>query len=806
MPGGRFINLQTGEPEFLQDSEFFTSVVKNKTHIPMDGEEYFFHTEDGKPILAVGNEAIPFIRKFAPVESMESKAARKEEALLEEAYGGIAGQAHEFVGGFASALTGGTSDVIERLGAESDIVQGIAAGPASGGITTKLSSKAERRKSIIEMAKRNKGYRTGGEITGYIASVALPGMKGKSNTFPGLVGNISSKTSAKVAGKGLLTRLGANTAAYGAEGALFGLQQAVSNIALNDDPLNAELIASELKSNMIFGAGFGGGLGAGGTLLNAGAKQLQKVVRGRNVARSTREIDPIIDDLIKESDATLDISYKTNVAFGNGLKAIDDSIMSFKQGIAASSFSGPAEGRMLRELEKLQHSMRNAFGSNIADDVAFKLEPAVLKKALDAPPSVARGIFSALDGVEKNFNKLYNNPKLDNIVKNKIGNTINELDLVFEKAGSNIRFSQNDALEVANSLGLKINKVPRPGGIADTYLKYWAARKVPELLRRNPNPAIKSELTKGLTQRIKEWSTSDKGIGQLAGVGLGTAAGGIPGALIGAMLGKQGLIPGAKLIASIAGKGFNTIKKGSKLALTASKPLYKQKIPIGTAIFSKAKFSPTEYNQKAPDIRAEAYRRAQEIMNSTMDKVKTESILRAKLRPVFNVNPNLGNQIMNHQLRKLDYLRLKVPAFMIMDGIGMQPKVMIDDGSLNDFANILSAAENPIEAILDGLASNSINMETVETVKALHPSIYSRIQQELIEHSMEIAELPYEKRMSLGMLWGVQTDPTLDPNFIAMMQSNHSPPQNGGTLPAPRSPGAVVKAEDEYTPGQRIMA
>jgi hypothetical protein len=94
---------------------------------------------------------------------------------------------------------------------------------------------------------------------------------------PALLQSLTSGGSAAARAAGAGIKLGARGAA---EGALVGVQQTVSEVALSDDPMNAEAIAAELGSNVLLGGATGGV--AGGALGSLGSVAKAAAVRARN--------------------------------------------------------------------------------------------------------------------------------------------------------------------------------------------------------------------------------------------------------------------------------------------------------------------------------------------------------------------------------------------------------------------------------------------------------------------------------------------------------------------------------------------
>lgn len=109
------------------------------------------------------------------------------------------------------------------------------------------------------------------------------------------------------------------------------------------------------------------------------------------------------------------------------------------------------------------------------------------------------------------------------------------------------------------------------------------------------------------------------------------------------------------------------------------------------------------------------------------------------------------------------------------------------DFELARFERYVSAAENPTN-VLNKVASGNVSPEEVETLKALYPSVFNRLQRQVLDAIMEPnADLTYDQRLTIGTLFDVPADVTLDPSFIASMQSQYAQSSNATPPPSKRT-------------------
>jgi hypothetical protein len=168
-------------------------------------------------------------------ESPEQHAQRLTSEQRESDFGGVKGKVAAGTAALARGASLGLSDVaIDAL---------------SGGAN-----------NLADLREVNPGVSLAGEIIGGLSPI------GPAAAAARLGGSIAKTAE----GASLATKLARGAAGYGVEGGLQGLGQGVSELALSDDPLTAERIASVLTSNTLLGGGIGAGAGTIGKLAESG--------------------------------------------------------------------------------------------------------------------------------------------------------------------------------------------------------------------------------------------------------------------------------------------------------------------------------------------------------------------------------------------------------------------------------------------------------------------------------------------------------------------------------------------------------
>ncbi len=126
-----------------------------------------------------------------------------------------------------------------------------------------------------------------------------------------------------------------------------------------------------------------------------------------------------------------------------------------------------------------------------------------------------------------------------------------------------------------------------------------------------------------------------------------------------------------------------------------------------------------------------------------------------------------------------NFLATKIPIdplqgkSMMGTGTGWSPS----DYELSKFNRYVTAAQSP-ETVIRNVESGIVTPEEIETLKTLYPQTYQSLQSKVLDGITENgAKMSYQQRLAVGTLFGVPSDVTLQPDFIAKMQANHAEKQ-----------------------------
>ena len=124
-------------------------------------------------------------------------------------------------------------------------------------------------------------------------------------------------------------------------------------------------------------------------------------------------------------------------------------------------------------------------------------------------------------------------------------------------------------------------------------------------------------------------------------------------------------------------------------------------------------------------------------------------------------------------------LQKMIPAVGDRPG-SLQPtfdKPRVPQSEMAKFARYAAAVDKPL-SVLDDMKRGHLSREAVQAVRDNYPKIFQQMQRIILEKVAERkTELSYDKRIQLGRLFDVPTDPTLEPAFIASINKMYDETQ-----------------------------
>lgn len=795
---GKEITVSSAEAQQLVDAGLYS--YPEGERIVVEGPA---GPQSVEPAFAGGSDVL------APGAEQGARAERTTEETYGDENFATAAQ------GVLSGLTGGFSDVAQRI-------QPLA------------------HETAARRAEANPIARTGGEIAGALAGAAATGGGIGSAVTEGRLG-------AALAERGLAGRVAAGALGGATEGAVQGAGQGVRELALSDDPLTAENIASTLSSNALYGAALGGVVG--------GAVPLVGTAADKSLARAKRYLDDVVAKqeavpAVAENLADLDRAGLRAAKEAEEARLADEVVVTKKQ-IADDLYgyrerfdeANPWLAIENKETRKRLVKARNALRGKMDERISLGERPEMVLRDLRVEAQALRDALG--EGDEVLAKVAASDEKLASDVAKK-------LKAIEDDAEINGLVLQGKARDKASDfLGRKIKaktEIPREdvqafvdalrsGDIASQ--RKASLESINGLIAENEQMQARILATKEkpLSPRLGEieaandaLSSGNKGGGILgsakdrAATAIGFAAGnmvGMPflGGAVGSALSGLSLRGVRTAMAEQAGKVAKALDR-----VTAAIKVGERKAPPG-AIRTLTKLSygdgggeaiPKATVAKMPRGKlVSAYKqRESEIRNQTTVTADGTTVMRPearremskKLAPLRVMNPLLADKVETAAARRVEFLAAKLPKRPDLVSLRVGPDTWRpSDFEISKFARYANAAENPA-AVLERVADGTVTPSDAEALRSVYPEMYQSMRAQIIENLGALQKtLPYEKRLALSILFDAPVDPSMSPMMIRRLQSSFQaePGTQGGTMPPNAEPISGSISTPEPTPAQK---
>jgi hypothetical protein len=616
-------------------------------------------------------------------------------------------------------------------------------------------------------------------------------------------------------GAGFLGQLAARTAGGIVEGAGFGAQNAVSELALSNDPLTAEHVASALSSNVLFGGAVGGVAGAGSKLFERGLQIAGDKLAAASAARETMTSLP--EDLRGLDDAGL------KAARVEASAAHDADIAAEKQSLEQLRVNQRAE--LANQVKDLHENLATERPIFQALSSGGELEPALkgidgvsdarvqlaksyerLRSALDSPISVQRDPFPLIRPLEQRQAALEAlQEKLPEMHAALAGDARAS---VLEHVDAALDETKQQVAAIRSISGRE--QLPLSSG---------------RLTMLEAGPSARMQAIDAARDALKtggELGMIDKAASGAAFAGGTALAHMIPGVGLAApFVGKAA----ANAVETLFKRGASTIGavEGKAAAaagrfLGAARSLEPYVAPTATKVLSTVRFGPSSKEQPADDDLAALHRaRTGELYQQTMQlpdgttamRPEARKAMAAKLDPIRQVNPPLADKIETFQARKVAYLAQVAPKLPDLPALQIGPDTSrAPDMKIREWGRAVRAAEDP-ESVEERLARGVCTPEEAQAYRACHPERFAALQKEIFQRTPLLEKtLPMQKKVALSIFTGIPVTPAMQPNVLSVLQATFDvePGSEGGTQ-APRPQAAFgkfgsLKDVDKPTPAQ----
>jgi hypothetical protein len=752
---GAFFRDAQGKRKFVLQKNMREALEDDNLQIEPGQNLSFTDPATGRTVTTTGGEfeRIQSESPGAALVGQDFVRAAEEERFLDEHYGGLPGGAAAIGTGLLRGGTLGLSDAaFDAIGVD--------------------------RKDLQNLRAANPNLSLASEITGAVA----PGLFSGGGGFVGAAARLTPAGRVSLAGSRVAKSVGGTKGLIAAgtlEGALYGGSQGLSNVLLNDEPLTAEAMFSEIGMNAIYGAG----LGAGAGLLGAG---LQKV--GTKLQQG----------LIKKANPTMNLASKEGKEAVARLTRSAQQLDSLSAGLFAKSAAPAAKtlegvSEAATALSGARQTLRSSLGQKADDTIdisnIFKQEPDQALKSVKAMDDY----MVALDDMAA---------KVDPATRAKLvtaGNSISDdIAKVVNKGDEGLTGS--DVVGMAAIFGIEEALIPDMAGPADELLKLYFAHKM-----------VKGAGGKGKVGLTKFQKHSKQLVQGFAGRAVtdnifspvGRAKNAIARSIAGEAF-DRGIL-GTNRLAAATGNAVNRVSEAMSKSLTTTGKAVRRSSPVTAQVLKDVSFSGQEERDKAEEDSAHAAfkARSQELSSAVANMPATVRRIHENLSMVRQANVGVGDKMAGHSKRVLQFLYGKMPKDPgILKQFGVS-KWRPTEAQMDKWARYINAARDPA-GIVERFANGHMSREDAETLRVLYPSHFTKVQEWVMDNLQDIQTgYTYERRIQISTLMGVAADPTIT-RVNVWQQSFAQQPQEDPRQQQPQQGKLNIQNREQLTMSQRL--
>ncbi len=680
-----------------------------------------------------------------------------------------------------------------------------------------------------------------GEV-GAIAGSALLGDEAGLGRIPGMVTRLGEGAGTAVAerlGGGMAARVAARAASGAAEGAIYAAGKAEGDAALHNEQLTTEKAVSAIGHGALFGAGTNvllGGAGAGlSKLLGREEGELAGVASG--AARADRaESTGLGDALQKGADV------KTIKALGGSagdLKSLEANVPGGFRKVAQDirgdieSSTGKSIGFHNREsLHEYASTRKLGLGEELGgmlkkiDEVGGGAAPEsarfvqqvreeVLSKFLIETPTgtvVAPGAGKVVKAVEGYLSEI-------EAVTNGRTSTFTEWqgwrkNLDKEIYKGTVKASPSvDALRQVRALmekELEVSGEAAAKNMGGSFVEQYRATK-----SLYQSVAKAEELTaRGVAAEL---SRNSLGLGATIGAATGLATGGPLGGIAMGIAGKVVKDRGDMMAADLLHRAANLAGVQSLAARTDASiskgvaGLLGAKLPVAASAASAVRVPVVPMGVAlSGNLRGDYKKVSEEVVKSVANPTATTDRVARALGPEAAKSPKVAAAATQLMIGDIDFLHKQMPPPRF-DAFSLQPHLQTDsrasDSEMQKFMDQAKVLANPT-MVLDEAVKGTLSRVHVEALKERRPEMYQAIRTEVMEQvASTTKEIPYDRRIQLGILLDIPTDRTLAPDFMRAIQATYSSAEKAGEeSPSPQLSRPLAIASGPMTSTQAAMS
>lgn len=655
-----------------------------------------------------------------------------------------------------------------------------------------------------------------GNLTGAAAG-ALMGNEGALAASPAaFVGRAGRAVAELGEGAGALRAIGGAAAGGAVEGGLYGAGNAVSQLAMSADPIDAEHMASAFSSNMLLGAGLGGITGgvfkAGERALTRAGAALTDVAGARGALAGVPEDLAGLDDAgLRDAGDAAAVARKGEVAAER--QSLEDLRVPQREELATQikELHTDLTGEGSRPISKALQ------GTDVEAIEGIKSIRADLADSFYGVRAAAKGTTALAENPTLALKKLQLRADALTALEPKIPELLGVLGTDVRGAGlehvSDVLAETQNQIRAIKQLDTKFSPI---GGTRLTELENSLSPRQQAI--EAARDALKNAPEAGILQKSAQ-AAAFGGVTAVAhaipGVGvaapfLGAGASKIVGRLFEHMAGAK---------AAIAGKTAET----ASTFLDAARKVVPVAPMVATKILGTVRFAPPQGKEEPKDLPGLFAARSAEIRSQTtmapdgsvQMRPEARAALSKRLDPIAAVSPRLADGIETVKARGITYISSKIPREPDIGGIQIGPsKWQPSDLDMRSWARVVSAVEDPA-GVEERLVHGTLTPEDAEAYRTVYPQRYAQLQQTLMAAAPGLTKsLPYARQLTWSIFAGIPIAASMEPNIRNVLQASFTrrPPDTTASIPGMSPPkiepsfgslGSVKKSIEQPTPTQQ---
>ena len=313
----------------------------------------------------------------------------------------------------------------------------------------------------------------------------------------------------------------------------------------------------------------------------------------------------------------------------------------------------------------------------------------------------------------------------------------------------------------------------------------------------------------GLRNQLDDWmEAAQQGqlsramVGGLSPVIAGAVAGGLPGAVAGAAfrVGAEAMLNPVRWHLGLA--NVNRLRLAAEAHIRDAARAIVIKAPRAGRVWPGLRRALTPSAMTVLRTSGEERQRAVEAKiaeyhdYSSHPEAVRERVI-AAVGPAADVTPGVMNALALRLVEAASYMVSVAPRTAAGATLfGEAPR--LSDVEIDKFARQMAVAEDPL-VVLDRMREGTLTVDETRALRGMYPDLYRRIQASILDYIGKegLGDVPFARRMQVGILFDMPTDPSLLPaNMVRYQQSTKA---MGSVAQPQRQPAKTRKLTEGQT-------